>query len=341
MSPPQLPNHHHIVVLQGDFVQIPEFSLPKPYTYTQTIYPQTTPSNLHERIHEASILVLCAFPIDAIALSEEKSPYLKLIVIVASGTDCVDLEACRKRGIAVTNCPGANTAAVSEHAMGLYFTTRRKIVDMHTQTRAGEWTKRILMFHFLDKDGSAPLTCEDEVVGIIGNGGVGKRIAHLARGLGMKVLISERKNPGSTSSSSSPGSEDRTPFDTVIKQSTVLFLAIPLHETTRNLISTPELDAMSHHAVLINVSRGGVVDEEALVNALRERKIAGAATDVFFKEPAGPENSPLLAEGTEDLNLVVTPHLAWLAQRTTEGHKKLLKDAVDGWFTGNRYNVVV
>jgi glycerate dehydrogenase len=98
---------------------------------------------------------------------------------------------------------------------------------------------------------------------------------------------------------------------------------------------------MSQHAVLINVSRGGVVDEEALVKALRENKIAGAATDVFFKEPAGPENSPLLAEGTEDLNLVVTPHLAWLSQRTAKGYSKLLKDGVERWFTGERYHVVV
>ncbi|KAE8366098.1 D-isomer specific 2-hydroxyacid dehydrogenase [Aspergillus caelatus] len=338
MSPPQLPNHHHMVVLQGDFVRIPEFNLPEPYTFTKTVYPQTTLANLHERIYDASILVLCAFPIDATALSEEKSPHLKLIVIVASGTDCVDLEVCRKRGIAVTNCPGANIASVSEHAMGLYFTTRRRLADMHAQTRAGEWQKQTLMFRYLDKYGDPPLTCEDEVVGIIGNGGVGKRIANLARGLGMKVLISGRKNFGS---SIGPEGEDRTPFDTVIKESTVLFLAVPLQETTRNLISTPELEAMSHHAILINVSRGGVVDEEALVKALRENRIAGAATDVCVKEPAGPNNSPLLAEGTEDLNLVVTPHLAWLAQKTAQGYSKLFKDAVEGWFTGNRYNVVV
>jgi glycerate dehydrogenase len=177
MSPPQLPNHHHIVVLQGDFIQIPEFTLPEPYTFTSTIYPQTSLSNLHERIHDASILVLCAFPVDASALSPEVSPYLKHIVIVASGTDCVDLKACRERGITVTNCPGANVAAVSEHAIGLYFTTRRKIIDMHLRTRAGEWPKPKkghLMFEFLDKDGTPPLTCEEEVVGIIGNGGVGK-----------------------------------------------------------------------------------------------------------------------------------------------------------------------
>lgn len=168
-----------MVVLQGDFVQIPEFNLPEPYTYTKTVYPQTTLANLHERIYDASILVLCAFPVDATALSEEKSPHLKLIVIVASGTDCVDLEVCRKRGISVTNCPGANIAAVSEHAIGLYFTMRRRLVDMHAQTRAGEWQKKILMFRYLDKYGDPPLTCEDEVVGIIGNGGVGMYTFHM------------------------------------------------------------------------------------------------------------------------------------------------------------------
>ncbi|KAE8153883.1 D-isomer specific 2-hydroxyacid dehydrogenase [Aspergillus avenaceus] len=338
MSPPQLPNHHHIVYLQGDFHPIPDFDLPSPYTYTQTVYPQTSLANLHEHIRDASILVLCAFPIDATALSPEVTPYLKYIVMVASGTDCIDLDACKKRGILVSNCPGANIAAVSEHAMGLYFTTRRKIVDMHLQTRAGDWPrKKTLMFEFLDKDGTPPLTCEEEVVGIVGNGRVGQRIASLAQALGMKVLISGRKDPNQPQGAASG---NRTSFAEVIRQCTVLFLAVPLSESTRGLISTPELETMSQHAVVINVSRGGVVDEEALVRALRESKIAGAATDVFYKEPAGTDNSPLLAEDTKDLNLVVTPHLAWLSQRTATGYKRLLKEAVEGWVAGHPYRVV-
>ncbi|KAF9886295.1 hypothetical protein FE257_011554 [Aspergillus nanangensis] len=337
------PTNYHIVYLQGDFVQIPEVELPAPQTYTQTIYPQTSLAEIHERVRDATVLVLSALRIDATTLSPEISPHLKLIVVVAVGTDCVDLDACRKRGIVVTNCPGANNASVSEHAIGVYFMARRKMLDMCSLTRAGEWPRRkTLMYDILDKDGTPPLTCQEEVAGIIGNGSVGKRIASLAQTLGMKVLISGRKDSdNSNMSNGSSSNQERVPFETVLRQSTVLFLAIPLTDSTRNLISTSEFEAMSPHGVLVNVSRGGIVDEEALVKALEEGKISGAATDVFEKEPAGPENSPLLREGTEKLNLVVTPHLAWLSRKTALNYSQILKKSVEGYAKGDMGDVNV
>lgn len=157
----------------------------------------------------------------------------------------------------------------------------------------------------------------------------------MARNLGMKVLVSDRKI-------SSTGTTDvsRVPFDSVIKQSTVLFVAVPLIDSTRNFISTPEFESMSSHALVINVSRGGTVDEEALVKALRERKISGAATDVFKDEPAGPESTPLLAEDAGDLNIIATPHLAWLSQITFVNYATKLRMAVEAWTSGQPVNVV-
>ncbi|KAL4934167.1 D-isomer specific 2-hydroxyacid dehydrogenase family protein [Aspergillus undulatus] len=326
--------HHHIVFLQGAVLQIPQFNLPAPFTYSQTIHPWTSSTELPDRIHDASIIVLSAAKVDAFALSPDVSPHLKLIVMVSTGYDCVDLEACRKRGIVVCNCPNSNIEAVSEHAIGLYFAARRKLLHMHMSTRAGNWKEKgLLMFDYLDKDGTPPLTCQDEVAGIIGNGNVGKRIATMAHNLGMKVLVSDRKAADTPDTS-------RTPFDSVIKQSTVLFVAVPLLESTRDFISTQEFDSMSPHTVMVNVSRGGTVDEEALVQALRERKISGAATDVFKEEPAGPGNSPLLAEDAKDLNIIATPHLAWLSQRTCANYGAKLKQAVEGWAAGQPMNVV-
>jgi lactate dehydrogenase-like 2-hydroxyacid dehydrogenase len=132
------PTHHHIVFLQGAFIPIPEIELPAPYTHTRTVYQHTSPSELHARIHNASIIAICALKLDATALSPEVTPHLKFIAVVASGTDCVDLDACRARGIAVSNCPRVNIESVSEHAIGLYFATRRRLIDMHNRTRAGE-----------------------------------------------------------------------------------------------------------------------------------------------------------------------------------------------------------
>ncbi|KAL1969490.1 hypothetical protein VTN77DRAFT_8928 [Rasamsonia byssochlamydoides] len=338
MSPPS-PTHHNIVVLQGQYYKPLHFDLPPPFTHTLTVYPDTPLSELHSRIHDATILVTSVTRLDAVALSAEVTPYLQFIAVVAVGTDCVDLDACRKRGIIVSNCPNANVEAVSEHAIALYFAARRRVLEMHSLTRAGEWAKRgTLMFDMLDQDRKPPLTCEEEVVGIVGYGAVGKRITQLARNLGMKILISTRK--GVSTDSNQLDEVQRTPFEEVLQKSTVLFIAVPRTPSTLNLISTAELQSMSRQAVLVNVSRGGIVDEAALVTALKERWIMGAATDVFLNEPASPQNSPLLADDTRDLNLTVSPHLAWLAERTQENQRRIAKEIVEGFCAGRPCNVV-
>lgn len=175
MGPQPSPTHHHVVFLQGDFVQALDLELPPPQTYTKTIYPQTSLADINERVRNATVIVLSALRIDATTLSPEVSPHLKMIAVVAAGTDCIDLEACKKRGIVVSNCPSANTSTVSEHAMGLYFMTRRRMAKLNALTRAGEWPRqKTLMFQMLEKDGTPPLTCQEETAGIIGNGSVGR-----------------------------------------------------------------------------------------------------------------------------------------------------------------------
>ncbi|GFF39167.1 glycerate dehydrogenase [Aspergillus udagawae] len=342
MSASPSPTHHHIVFLQADFCPIPDFRFPPGHTFTTTVYQQTSLSELHSRIHDASVVVFSYIPFDARTLSPEVTPHLKLIAVAAVGTDCIDLEACRKRGIIVSRSVGANVDSVSEHAIGLYFASRRRLLDMHMLTRAGEWAHRkgTILYQVLDKHGQPPLSCQDEVAGIIGNGIVGRRIAQLARNLGMKVLISARKDPAASAPLSTVDSIERTQFDTVIRRSTVIFVAVPLSPSTRNLISTPELETMSPHTVIVNVSRGGIVDEDALVEALRKGTIAGAATDVFREEPAGLDNSPLLADGTNGLNLIVTPHLAWLSKKTLANYSQMVQQAIEGWSAGEPCNVV-
>lgn len=175
MGAPPSPTHHNIVMLQTQYFPCPHFDLPPPYTKTEFIYKETPFSELHARIHDATIIVLATTRLDAVALSPEVTPYLKFIAVTASGTDCIDLEACRKRGIVVSNSPGVNIEAVSEHAIGLYFAARRKMLQMHNMTRTGAWAQKgTLMFDMLNKDGTAPLTCQEEVAGVIGYGVVGK-----------------------------------------------------------------------------------------------------------------------------------------------------------------------
>ncbi|KAF4454226.1 glycerate dehydrogenase [Fusarium austroafricanum] len=256
-----------------------------------------------------------------------------MIAVVGSGTDTIDLDACRARGIVVTNTPHCNTSAVAEHATGMYFALRRRYLHSHRLTQAGEWAKRGMLAHVLcGPDGKAPKTCGDEIMGILGYGGVGQKVASMARSLGMKVLLSGRKG-----SSEGP---DRTPFDEVIRTASVLILCLPRTPDNIGYISTPEFQAMQRHAVLINVSRGGIVDEEALVKALEDGNIAGAATDVFVKEPASEECSPLLGARVENLNLLTTPHTAWVAEETNENYLRTLQTNIEAFIGGKPFNCV-
>lgn len=168
-------HHHVIVLLEKLFPSTPVFDFPPPHTYELREYERTHPDQLAGRIHDAEIIIRTVVPIQAATLAEAVSPSLRMIAVVGSGTDSVDLNTCRARGIVVTNTPHCNTSAVAEHAIGMYFALRRSIPRTHRLTQAGEWPKRGVLFKVLNgPDGLAPRTCRDEVVGILGYGGVGE-----------------------------------------------------------------------------------------------------------------------------------------------------------------------
>ncbi|CAA9960892.1 Glycerate dehydrogenase [Pyrenophora teres f. maculata] len=344
--------HHEIVALEGQHQPLPTagFDFPAAVTYTLTTYESTrTREELLARIRNATIVIATIVKIDAEALDPSVTPNLRYIAVSATGTDLIDLDACRARGIRVTNCPGANLDAVSEHALSLYFAARRRTVllDRITRTQPSEWrTKGTVNRYMRLPDGTPPITCKDEVMGVIGYGGLGKRIAALGQALGMRVLVASRKTPAAPLQSDglpAPNmADDRIPFHDVLRQSTVVVLSLPRNSDTLNLISTAELAKMHPYAVLINISRGGIVHEAAVVQALKEKRIAGYATDVYQVEPVGgPEDTPLLEEDTRDLNITMSPHLAWFSQRTVKNLGHLLKETVEAWATGNPVNVIV
>lgn len=177
-------------------------------------------------------------------------------------------------------------------------------------------------------------------------GRLGKRIAALGRALGMQVLVAARK-PSSNSSPGdafpAPAAEDgRIPFEDVLRQATVVVLSLPRNPQTLNLISAAEFKKMHPYAVLVNIARGGIVDEAAVVQALKDKSIAGYATDVYQIEPiGGPEDSPLLAEDARDLNITLSPHLAWFSQRTIKNLGEILKATTEAVLRGEPVNVIV
>ncbi|KAI1099382.1 D-isomer specific 2-hydroxyacid dehydrogenase [Jackrogersella minutella] len=319
--------HHIVVALETFFVPVPPLDLPAGHTYELRKYSRTRPDQVAERIKDADIIIMNIVPITAEVLSSEASPRLKMIALVASGTDCVDLAACKARGIVVANTPHCNTVSVAEHAIALYFAARRSVALSHTLVQSGKWPGKGSLQETLNgPDGKPPRSCRDETLGIVGYGAIGKVLESHAKALGMKVLISGRKGASTTP-------EGRTPFDTLIRESSVIVLCLPRSPETMKTISEVELNLMKPYAVIVNISRGGIVDEQALVTALRSAKIAGYGTDVYEQEPASPDNNPLVGPDTADLNLVTTPHVAWCAEDTIANFNRATKENIEGWLS--------
>lgn len=282
-SPPPFPpgkDRHHIVVLEGINTHLPSFDFP----HTIKIYPRTSPSQIAERIKDASIVIVCILPIKQSDLVY--APHLGILAVMAVGISWVDKAAFATHSVTVTNCPAGNVLAVSEHFLGLYFASRKRIVQVHnTITTTNEWhEKGTLTKLWSDR---IPLGVNQETLGVLGYGTLGKGIAQLARAVGFgQVFIAERKGARTTR-------EGRVNFEECLRQSSVLAVCVPKSEETVDLIGEEELKNLRPDALVINVARGGIVNERALVKALREGWITGAATDVLEAEPARPGTGPL------------------------------------------------
>ena len=315
---------HHVVVLEGCHCAIPKFNFP--YTYKE--YDNTFPAQVAERIKNATIVVATICPV--LPDDMDQAPNLQCIGIMATGIGWLDKEYCAKRGITVVNTPQSNIPAVSEHCIGLYFAVRKRIVEMHNlTTTTDEWAEKGTLTKRFEPLG-APLSAEQEVMGIIGYGHLGKRIEMLAKALGFsEVLIAERKR--------APLRKGRKVFQEVVSKCTVLVIACPRDEMTVGLIGKEDLRSMRKDAILINMARGGIVDEQALADALRNGWIAGAATDVLDVEPGVLGESPLLPKKGEEPvpNFTISPHISWFSVMTIESLQVLLKGGVEGWYKGS------
>lgn len=300
-----------IVFLERHTLQAP---LRKPsFEHTKRYYKETRPEEVLERLKGATIVIVNKTPLRADVL--ERLPTVKLIAVVATGTDNIDLEFCRARGIEVRNVRGYARETVPEHVMMMALALSRNLVGYREDVRMGRWQRSdqfCLQTHLIrDLYGST--------LGIIGYGTLGHGVERLARAFGMEVLISERKNEAEPR-------EGRTPFEEVLRRADVLTLHVPLNEETRNLIGHQELVLMKQTAVLINCARGGVVEEWALAGALRKGRIGGAGIDVLSTEPPGAGN-PLL---DPDLpNIIITPHIAWAGHQAQKTLADRLMDNIE------------
>lgn len=249
-----------------------------------------------------------------------------LVCIAATGTNNVDLEAAQRLGIPVSNVTGYATPSVVEHVFALILGLMRKLEQYHGAALNGRWAAS-KQFCLLDY----PLQeLSGKTLGIVGFGELGKAVAQVAQAFGMSVLVAQR--PGSVGSL-----EGRLPLHELLPRVDVLSLHCPLNEQTRNLIGARELSLMKSYAVLINTARGGVVDEQALADSLRNGVLGGAGVDVLAQEPPR-QGSPLLQADVP--NLIVTPHVAWGSRESRQRLVDEIAKNIASWKQGTVRNPV-
>lgn len=278
-----------------------------------------------ERARDAAVLITNKIPIDARLM--DQLPQLRLIAVAATGVDHIDLAAAKAHGVGVCNVPGYATQTVPEHVFGMLLMLRRNLYHFAASVGQGAWSQsKVFCLHDNPIHDLAGRT-----LGIVGAGTLGRAVGKIAVAFGMRVLYAERK--GAT------GIRDGyTPFNEVLACADVLTLHVPLTPQTRGLIGRLELAQMKPDAVLVNCARGGVVDELALVEALREAKLGGACVDVLESEPP-PATHPLLA--AEFPNLIVTPHIAWASIEAQQRLADELIANIAAFVQGERRNRVV
>ncbi|MGD8860266.1 MAG: D-2-hydroxyacid dehydrogenase [Myxococcales bacterium] len=253
-------------------------------------------------------------------------PELRYVGVLATGHDVVDVDAATERGIVVTNVPAYGTASVAQATFALLLELTNCVALHDAAARAGRWTESGEFSH-----AEAPLLeLEGRTLGVVGLGRIGQAVARIALAMGMGVMAASSKR-------TPPGGLDvaLVPLRTVLAEADVVSLHCPLTPETQRMIDAAALSRMKRHALLINTARGGLVDEPALVEALRDGRIGGAALDVLSQEPP-PADHPLLSAP----RCIVTPHVAWA---TREARGRLLEVAVgnvQAFVDGSPRNVV-
>lgn len=289
-------------------------------------YDFTSPQLVANRLADAEIVITNKVVLDRNTL--QKLPQLKLIAVSATGFNNVDIQYCQEHGIAVTNVQGYATQSVPEHVIAMLFSLRRNLVGYHQDIKKGEWQRNKQFCFFTHPIGDVA----GSTLGIIGSGALGKATAALAKSIGINVVFAERK--GITECR-----EGYLPFDLVLQLSDAITLHCPLSAETHHLIGEPELKKMKSDAILINAGRGGLVDEAALITALKSGYIAAAGVDVFTQEPAD-ESNPLLSN-MDMPNLLLTPHVAWGSDSSIQNLANILMDNIDAFVEGREQNRVV
>lgn len=271
--------------------------------------------DLGNRISKADLAVIANYPLKKEAL--DKASSLKYLCVAFTGVDHVDINTCREKGIAVSNCAGYSTESVAELAIGMMLSLYRKLEEgkdaaAHGKTGAG----------------LRGIEIKDRTVGIIGTGAIGYRTANLAKAFGAKVIGYNRSH--------SHDDITYTDLNTLLQTSDIVSIHLPLTKDTKHFIDKDKLSLMKKDAILINTARGGIIDNEALAEALKKGEIAGAGIDVFDMEPPLPEDYPLLSAP----HTVLTPHVGFDTEEAMERRAAIVADNLKSFVEGKQKNII-
>ena len=315
-------NPIHIVVLDRDTLVNRPFDFDFPHTLSS--YGSTEAHQTAERIQGADIIITNKVVISAEHIAA--NPQLKLIALAATGVNNVDVEAAKQNGTAVCNIRAYGNESVAEHAFMMMITLMRNLPAYQRDVAAGLWENSPFFCHL----GAPMRDLNGKTLAIFGRGNIGKTLATYAQAFKMNVVFAEHKNAQSVR-------DGYVSFDEAIRSADVVSLNCPLTPQTANMIGEAELQQMKPGAILINCGRGGLVDEAALVAALKYGQIGGAGFDVLTQEPPRDGN-PLLKARLP--NLIVTPHIAWASQEAANRLFDILVDNINRFVAGNPQNLV-
>ena len=295
------------------------------FAHEWTEHVQTRPEEVVARLQHATVAITNKVPIRRDTLAQ--LPQLKLIAMAATGYDVIDVEACQERGVALVNIRNYAVNTVPEHAFALIFALRRNLMAYREDVLKGRWQleEQFCFFDYPIRD------LHGSTLGIFGEGVLGQATAKIARALGMKVLFADHAPPKAAG-------VEFVPPEQVFAESDIISLHCPLTPASRHFIGMAQLQQMKPSALLINTSRGGLVDEQALKTALETGLIAGAGFDVLTQEP--PKNgNPLL--DIRSPNFILTPHVAWASQQAMQFLADQLIDNIEAFVNNTPQNRVV
>ncbi len=290
-----------------------------------TLYQRTeTQAQAIARIADHEIVLVNKVPITEEVLAA--CPGIRLICVQATGYNIVDCAACARRGIPVTNVPSYGTAAVAQFTMALLLELCHQVGLHDRSVHQGDWARSDNFCYWL----TPQRELAGKTLGIVGYGRIGQAVGGLARAFGMEVLAYSRSPRADT-----PGVRFCTALDELLGRADVVSLHCPLTAQTERLIDARRIAQMRPGALLLNTARGGLLDEQAVADALAAGKLGGAAVDVVSQEPMHPDNPLLTAP-----NCIITPHIAWAPVESRQRLLDCVVENIRAFLAGHPQNVV-